>query len=106
MGLNNCVRFNARPNVSWIQYKWGFVREIDYAIGERISWEGMQRPPEADGIVRVSGVAIRPFDETKVTLRQGEFEEIFFEIVFNDDRIESVREISEEDYNRLEAGGH
>jgi hypothetical protein len=75
-----------------VQFKHGRCWQYEYLVGDRISWDGMERPESASGVVVVGGIAT-DFSPSP-TYR-------YFEIVFEDDVIKSAVPISEERFESL-----
>lgn len=76
-----------------VQFKHGMRWQYRYRIGDRIVWDHLKKPVEAAGCVVVPGISTR----------EGNQPDRYFAIVIVDDVIKSVEEISEAEYDRMEA---
>jgi len=90
----NEIVLSADPELR-VQFKYGRCWQYEYRVGDRISWDSLERPAGASGVVRIGGIA-------EVS---GAATYRYFEITLNDDVIHSVIPISEERFEELEKLG-
>lgn len=78
-----------------IQYKYGLCWQLEYRIGDTVKWENIERPNFADGGIVIPGISSR--------LERGGGEVYsFYAITIVNDRILSVKEVSEKEYGQIE----
>ncbi len=84
----------ARPGHSvFLQFLYGFRREIEYAIGDEIQWALDELPPTANSPYEIIVPAWTMGTDTR-----------HFALTILDNRISGAREISEEQADLLETG--
>jgi len=92
VGRYNEIIMDNCPSLK-VQFKHGMRWQYQYRIGDRIKWDHLRRPAEAEGTVVVPGISARANSQV----------DRYFAVVLVDDVIKSVDEISEHEYERLEA---
>lgn len=85
MGCNNYVVTTINGEFARVAFKWGLVRELDYQVGDTVSWADRTRPKRADGVVYIGAW-------------HGDD---YYSVCVKNDRIEALSPISEPEYERL-----
>ena len=79
------------PEPGRVQFKYATCWQLEYRLGDRISWDGIARAETADGIVIIPGIGCRREDD--------EFR--YYAIELDRDVIRSVTAISERAWEDL-----
>ncbi|WP_420478980.1 hypothetical protein [Brevundimonas sp. FT23028] len=58
MGLFNNLMIETASGPVEVQFKWGFVRLLDYKIGDTLKWFDFPKPDCTPGRVEISGIGV------------------------------------------------
>lgn len=78
--------------VQRVQFKHARCWQYEYKIGDKISWDGIERPIEADGTVLIPGVAIDGAVQGGV---------VYYQITIEGDVITSAIAIPKSEFDEL-----
>lgn len=98
MGTNNHLDVGdiyRRGATEWALFRWGYVRELDYSVGDRLDWAYWPRPAEANGDITVGGYYSEVQSGKLIRLD-------YIRIQIRDDVIITFEPSSEEEFERLE----
>jgi hypothetical protein len=95
MGLFNNLMIETDSGPVEVQFKWGFVRLLDYRIGETLKWFDFPKPDRTAGRLEISGIAVhRPEDPDTRTFS-------YYKVIIENDVITGCEQIPEAEWLSL-----